>query len=274
MVRQPIVTNEIVKSINVWKKEIQLKQTYLPFITVREVNKVGRRHWIYCVRQKRDVHLLSDGEERSYKILLWQPNTISVEEQYVLDIDETLDIAVALNVVHPRDWKTFIAHPMTTDFLVKTRLSNGGFKQVAYTFKYWNQIFEMNAEGEVVETNSRTWQKFCIEREYWTRRGVEYRIITERNTTKQRGWCVNYFELAHDLVASKSELAEFGECFIESWTSDPQAELQGHLKNVGSGLHLSFQRAQSLFQYSGLHHLLPIVTTRYIRLFRPVELKL
>ncbi|WP_026958881.1 TnsA endonuclease N-terminal domain-containing protein [Aliagarivorans taiwanensis] len=274
MVRQPVITNEIVKSINAWKREIQLKQTYLPFITVRKVNKVGRRHWVYCVRQNREVHLLSDGEERSYKILLWQPNTISVEEQYVLDIDETLDIAIGLNVIHPRDWKTFVAHPMTLDFLVKVRLPNGGFKLIAYSFKYWNQIFEITPEGEVVEKSSRTWQKFCIEREYWARRGVEYRIITERNTTKQRAWCVNYFELAHDLVASRNELVEFGEAFIESWISDPRAELQDHLNSVGSNLRLSFQRSQSLFQYCGLHHLLPIVTTRHIRLFRPVELKL
>lgn len=103
MVRQPIVSNETVKSMNVWKKEIQLKQTQLPLITVREVNKVDRRHSVYCVRQKSDVHLLSDGEGRSYKILLWQSNTISLEEQHVLDTDKTLDISNALNVIDPRD---------------------------------------------------------------------------------------------------------------------------------------------------------------------------
>ncbi len=139
-----VQSREIVDSLNDWKKNILAKGKHIPYLTVRDVNKVGRRHWIYCPRQKRDVHLLSDGEFRAYKILLWQPNVISVEEQYALDIDETLDIAVGANMIHPRDWKTNIAHVMSTDFVVTQRLSNNSIQRIAYTFKYWNQLYARN----------------------------------------------------------------------------------------------------------------------------------
>ncbi|KJG05900.1 hypothetical protein UB33_11070 [Photobacterium angustum] len=274
IVQQPFMPNEIIRSLNLWKREIAKSHQYLPFVTVRQVNKVGRRHWIYCPRQGRDVHLLSDGELSAYKILLWQPETISVEEQYALDIDETLDIAVSSNIIHPRDWKTNFAHIMTTDFVRTKRTESGAKQRVAYTFKYWNQLYEHCADGSIKQINPRTWQKFAIEREYWRRRGVAYRVITERDTTKTRVWNINYFELAYDLVTNKNELVEFGEAFIESWSLSPRAELQNHLSNISKQLGTTYRRSQSLFQYSGLHHLLPIDTTNYIRLFRPVGLNL
>lgn len=274
IVKQPRVSNEIILSLNRWKRDLEKAKHHVPFITVRHVNKVGRRHWIYCPRQGRDVHLLSDGELGAYKILLWQPETVRVEEQYALDIDESLDIAISGNIVHPRDWKTNFAHIMTTDFVRTKQMESGARQRVAYTFKYWNQLYERCTDGNIRQINPRTWQKFAIEREYWRRRGVAYRIITERDTTKARIWNINSFELAHNLNPAQSELIEFGESFVEQWMGAPNDELQDHLQDVASKLGLSFKRSQSLFKYCGLHHLLPLNTTRYLRLFLPLELTL
>jgi hypothetical protein len=201
-------SNEIIVSLNDWKSKISSIGKYQPYLTVRDVNKVGRRHWIFCPRQNREVHLLSDGEFRAYKILLWQPEVISVEEQYPLDVDETLHIAAQSQIIHPRNWKTNLAYIMTTDFVVKTLLDNGLHKRTAYTFKYWNQLFQRFPDGRVEKINTRTWQKFAIEREYWKMRGVECRVITELDTTKPHAWNIEYFELAHDLVTSTGELKE------------------------------------------------------------------
>lgn len=271
MRKPPYISNEIILSLNDWKKEITLADHHIPYVTVRDVNQIGRRHQIYCPRQEREVHLLSDGELGAYKILLWQPNTVEVKEQYPLDIDETFQIAVSKGYIHPRDWKNNKAHVMTTDFVVTERERDGRHKTIAYTFKYWNQIYRKNENGEIEEINPRTWQKFEIEALYWARRGIKYRIITERHTTKARVWNINYFELAHDFKATKSELTDFGEAFISSWGSNPNLELQDHLNSVSSFFGISFQHSQSLFQYSGLHHLLRLRTNQHIRLFRPVE---
>ncbi|WP_417228442.1 TnsA endonuclease N-terminal domain-containing protein [Amphritea sp.] len=269
--RQPVICDEIILSLNKWKKSIAETQVYVPYLTVRDVNKVGRRHWIYCPRQNREVHLLSDGELGAYKILLWQPSTISVEEQFALDVDETYEIAVSENILHPRDWKKYQAHIMSTDFVVKIRLANGSYERIAYTFKYWDQLYRLDENGRVIKINPRTWQKFNIERIYWLNRGVVYRVITERDTTKPKVWNINYFELAYDLIVSNAELIDFGGAFIESWKEDPFAELQVHLNSSAKRIGDTFQRTQSLFQYTCLHQMLRINTTRHIRLFRPVE---
>jgi len=269
-----LASPEIIKSLNSWKRHIVKAGHHIPFVTVRAVNKIGRRHWVYCPRQKRQVHLLSDGEFRAYKILLWQQGVISVEEQYALDVDETLDIAVDANLIHPRNWETSNAYVMSTDFVVTSKMPDGSVKRIAYTFKYWNQIFRSLEDGRVEQIKKRTWQKFAIERQYWAKRGVEYRVITELDTTKVCAWNIEYFELAHELQASAAELKVFVTAFVNAWSDAPRSELQELFKSIQHQLNTSFQRTQALFQYACLHHLLPINTDKYVRIFRSVELKL
>ena len=91
--KQRVITKEIITSINKWNAEIERLGDHHPWVTVRQVNKVGRRHLHKCQKQKRIVHLLSDREKRAYKILVWRPDTLKIEEQYPLDINETLRIA-------------------------------------------------------------------------------------------------------------------------------------------------------------------------------------
>lgn len=90
------ISEKTIKKFNAWKKGIVLSGQYKPYLTVRDVNKIGRRHWLFCPKQKRQVHLLSDGESRAYKKLISKPSTVIVEEQFALDIDETLDIGKRL----------------------------------------------------------------------------------------------------------------------------------------------------------------------------------
>ncbi|WP_462180476.1 TnsA endonuclease N-terminal domain-containing protein [Pseudoalteromonas gelatinilytica] len=268
-----VVTNaETIKKLNKWKKLIHNLDDYESYLTVRDVNQIGRRHWIYCPIQKLHVHLLSDGELRAYKKLLLQKNIVRIFSQYALDLDETLDISVSLNLIHPRNWQTNVAHVMTTDLLATYRNKEGKEYRIAYTFKYWEQIYKLNTENEVEKINKRTWQKFEIERQFWKRRDVEYRILTERDATKEEAWNFDYFQLAYDFETNIDELKQFCVAFIQAWMVNPRAELQDLLKSLSEAQNHSFQRAQSLFQFSGLHNLLPVNINKFIRLFRPVEL--
>ena len=137
----------------------------------------------------------------------------------------------------------------------------------------WEQIYE-EVDGKVKKIKTRTWQKFDIERQYWKARGVDYRVLTERDATKAEAWNFDYFELAYDFEASKSELTEFAIWFVEAWLLAPHKWLQDHFKTLEVKTGKSFQHIQSLFQYMGLHNLLPINCDKHIRLFRPVELEL
>ncbi len=269
-----IASREDIKELNKWKLDYQKSAVYKPFLSVRDVRQVGRRHWQMCPVQKRNTHLLSDGEYRAYRKLMLAHNCIEVLEQYPLDLDETLDIAVALNLIHPRNYKTNIAYIMTTDFLV-TYMSGSGTKyQIAYTFKYFDVIYDEDEHGNVETKDARTWQKFEIERHYWLRRNVGYQVITERDATKAESWNYNYFLQAVDLDTSAEELREFCIAFIDVWLCSPRAELQLHFRQLESNLNQSYQRIQALFQHACLRKLLPIDTKKFIRVFRPVGLHL
>lgn len=249
---------------------------YRSYLTVRDVNKIGRRHWIFCDRQNREVHLLSDGERRMYMELLYKPNNVAIFEQYALDLDETLDIAVERNILHPRNWKTKEAYVMTTDFLVETASADGQTTQLtAYTFKYWDQIFKLNWLDEVEYKSMRTWQKFAIEREFWHRRGIEYRVVTERDATKVQYYNKLFSEAAKDLDVSNEELTTFLNCFCEEWQLAPWLQLQDLIKQISKTLSISDSYTRQLFRFSVLYGFLPLAQKReehMVRWFRPVHL--
>ena len=259
-------TSKTLKKYADWVKEISMSK-YRPYITVRKVNTIGRRHWGFCPIQHREEHLLSDGEFRIKTKLIWQPGTFKVLEQYALDINETLDIAVDKNYIHPRNWKTCEAYVMTTDFVVHRYRKNKPTEVeiIAYTFKYWNQIYKTLPDGTVVNKRMRTWQKFAIEEEYWRRRGVTYRVVTERDATKEEFWNIRLAEQARDIEVSRDEILIFIEHFIESWQNRFRARLEQHLETVASALGISFVRAKQLFFYTTLHQLLSVKNDQCIR---------
>lgn len=265
--------NEVTK-LNKWKLDHQRTGVYKPFITVRQVRKVGRRYWGLCPIQHHHNHLLSDGEYRAYRKLMLDPTCVEVLEQYPLDLDETLNIAIALNLIHPRNYRNNLAYIMTTDFLVTYRPRNNHEFKIAYTFKYFDDIYVEDEHGNIMRQNARTWQKFEIEMQYWQRRNIGYKVITERDATKAESWNYNYFILGIDLSVSHDELKTFCIAFINAWLNAPHAELQCHFSTLSIELAHSFQYIQSLFQLACLRHLLPVNTTKFIRIFRPVELTL
>ncbi|MGI2146962.1 TnsA endonuclease N-terminal domain-containing protein [Shewanella frigidimarina] len=260
-----------VKKLNAWKRDIA-KGTYRSYLTVRDVNKVGRRHWMYCEKQHRQVHLLSDGERRMYTVMLYKANCVAIFEQYALDLDETLDIAVAMNLIHPRKWQNNEACVMTTDFLLESvsTKNKGKTELTAYTFKYWDQIYRTGIAGEIEQINKRTWQKFSIEREYWRRRGVEYRVVTERDATKEQQWNIMFCESSRDLLADHDELCVFIDVFLKIWYESPWLQVQELLVAVCNMLEMESKRAKDVFKYVVLYGLLIVSQKEYIRWFRPL----
>ena len=288
MTKEILPTLKTVKKFNQWKKDIADIENYRPYLTVRQVNKVGRRHWHFCKKQKREVHLLSDGELRKYHKLLWKPGTIRVMEQYALDLNETLDIAVAGNLIHARNWETSEAFVMTTDFVTQRLAPNNATQVIteAYSFKYFDQIFELDSSGEEVASwhrgdelkgkkkrkNIRTWQKFAIEREYWRRRGVIYHEVTEKDATKEEYWNIKFCEPAWDLDVEKPLLVEYLTVFISVWNTYFRKPLFFLLSEVAKLLNLSHSLALSIFQHTVLHQMLPLKHSSCLQLNRPVEL--
>lgn len=143
---------------------------YKPWIKIREVSSQGTASTIRDYKHGREVHLLSQGELFYYYLLRWDDNVVDIREQYPLNLQQTKQICEELGWIHPNNGRTHMA----TDLLVT--LSDGTF--IAYSIK---------ADQSELE-NPRTVEKLHIEKLYWERRNVEYRLVfkSDVNRTKVR----------------------------------------------------------------------------------------
>lgn len=147
-------------------------ENYKPWLHIQDVASRGLSTRIKGMKTNRVHHLLSRLELYCFYNLDWSEQVIDIREQYPLDREETKAIAETLNIRHPRVPQTRDFSVMTTDFLV-TVDEHSRRREIAISAKYTLDL-----------ANSRTMQKFEIERFYWERRGVKWTIFTERNVNR------------------------------------------------------------------------------------------
>lgn len=246
-------------------------QYYSPFITIDEVNSISRRHLYFCPVQKRNIHLLSDGEANAYKHLIFNKTVIGIREQFPLHLPNTLKIAKKLKLIHPRNWKTKELYIMTTDLLVdRVDLETGELFQEAYNFKYFDSIYERTETGEITKKSWRTWQKAEIEQVYWQEKGISCYQMTEKDSSKIGSQNITWFQMCYDLDTSIDEIKNFKKAFINSYLHNPRALLETHLQHVSAELYCSTRKAQFLFQYAAFHQLIKVNIEVPVRLAKPV----
>ena len=135
---------------------------YKPWIYIHDFPSRGISARIPGRTTGRIHHLLSRNEEYYFYILDSDPDVLDIREQFPLRLTETIEIARSLNIRHP--WKGSFPFVMTTDFLI---LKADGLH--ARTVK-------CSAELE----NPRVIEKFTIEQAYWTGKGIDWKIVTEK----------------------------------------------------------------------------------------------
>jgi hypothetical protein len=144
---------------------------YKPWITIHDLASKGVVSRAPGRTTDRIHHLLSKNETAFFYILDASDKTLDIREQYpLLPVTETVEIAEMLGYRHPRDPVSRYPYVMTTDFVITT--SRG---DVARTVK-------LSAELE----KKRVLEKLEIERLYWKRRGVDWRIVTEKEIDFQK----------------------------------------------------------------------------------------
>jgi len=145
-------------------------KNYIPWIKVHEVPSKGRSSIRMGWKTGREHHLLSALEASYFFTLEWNQPCTDIREQYpLLPLAETIEIAEHIKVKHPRDPKTKAFIVMSTDFLGTFNV-NAASPLKARSVKY-----------EVDRQVSRTQEKLLIEREYWRRRNVDWKVITENS---------------------------------------------------------------------------------------------
>ena len=144
---------------------------YRPWITIHDLASRGVVSRVPGRTTGRIHHLLSRNETAFFYILDYSDKVIDIREQYpLLPVTETAEIAQLLGYRHPRDQLSRYPYVMTTDFLVTTRQGD-----VARSVK-------LSKEFE----KPRVLEKLEIERLFWDRQGVEWRIVTEKEIDYQK----------------------------------------------------------------------------------------
>jgi len=144
---------------------------YQPWISVHDFSSHGTISRIAGHKTGRVHHFLSRNELNYFYLPEWSDKVLDIREQYPLeDISLAADIARCAGIAYPRDNVSGFPYVMTCDFMVTTR---EGLK--ARTVKHTTDL-----------RNPRTVEKLEIERRYWACKGVDWRIVTEREIPVQK----------------------------------------------------------------------------------------
>lgn len=160
-----------------WIQEGRGKGTganYKPWYKVSDVPSLGRVHRPWGIKASRQHHFLSDNEYFAFHLFEWNDSIVDIREQFpLLDRGETVEIAARHGIKHPVDPQSGALWVLTTDFVLTVKTKDGV-----------NLIARSVKQSESLN-NRRTIEKLDIERLYWERREVDWKILTEQQLKNQ-----------------------------------------------------------------------------------------
>lgn len=140
--------------------------SYKPFFTGHEFASMGMFIRLTGVTVPRLYRFFSRLEADAFVIYDCMPDVTDILEQYYNTLEETLEIADLLHVRHPFSGKYY--NPVTTDLLV----CKGG-SWIARSIKSSREL-----------EDKRTIEKLEIERAYFSRRNIDWKLITEKEINR------------------------------------------------------------------------------------------
>lgn len=179
-----------------------LGDAYEPHLRTQDVRSSGRKS--RPKYQNREMHLLSDLEVRAFRHFQWDPSVFGIEEQYYLEVEDTVRISAEAGSSHPMKIGTDEPFGMTTDLVIYHRAERGE-RRIARAVKYSKDLelglAETPAERRKV---AHTLEKLEIERRYWAERNVHWAVLTERELSEERQRNIEWL-LASELDRSRPE---------------------------------------------------------------------
>ena len=175
---------------------------YKPWVQIQDFPSKGIVSRVKGCKTGRVHHLMSNLELWFFYLLDWSEKSTDIREQFpMLDISDAIDIADKCGIRYPYDNVSGFPYVLTTDFLITTE---DGY--VARSVKPSTEL-----------SRPRVREKLEIERRYWLARGVDWRIVTEKEIprTKIRNieWLLSGSDFA-DIVADKEKIRDCEDYFI------------------------------------------------------------
>ena len=179
--------------------------SYKPWITIHDLASQGYSTRIFSHKTNRIHHLLSHNELYYFCLLEWSKHVRDIREQFPMRLTETLEIAANAGIKHPWDNRSRFPYVMTTDFLITT---DKGL--IARTVKGIHEL-----------SDKRVREKFEIERRYWERCGISWKIVTEEQIDITKAKNIIWLKAGipeNECISDAGLRAECEDLFIELYS--------------------------------------------------------
>lgn len=186
---------------------------YIPWLKIQDVASLGRVTRLKGIKTGRQQDFLSDMERNYFYILEYSDDIVDIREQFpLLPLEETILIANELGINHPKHPETGEFIVMTTDFLLT----------IAGKDKMLERARTIKAKDDLLD--KRIIEKFEIERVYWSKKGIDWGIVTEEEIDKAIAHNISYVHGYKDI----SNL----DCFINIETNEIKDLVYEFLKRI------------------------------------------
>lgn len=213
-----------------------IKSAYKPWITIHDFPSEGMVSRVRGNTTGRIHHLLSNMELSYFYLLDWSEKVLDIREQYpLLEVDDAIEIADRAGIRYPYDNVSGFPYILTSDFFITT--SDGEMVRSIKPYKHLGE--------------PRVREKLEIERRYWKQKGIDWKLVTEREIDYQKSRNIEWFFQAGDLQETFEKPESFEEClsyFEHAYlnTREPVLELAWNTERqfqIGAGCGLR------VFQY-------------------------
>jgi hypothetical protein len=280
IIKQPQITQTLLNRIDRYTSDVN-KNEYKPWVNVRQSDTYGQGQEFYCHKTNRVHSLLSRGERPIFFFLERDPTVIEIFDQYPLPILETLDLATKLNILHPGIPSERDNHGgvipiavMTTDFLVKKRMSNSKTKLVAYSFKYKSAL---NPEDKSPRSVARTKKKLELEEAYWADNKIEFILEDEDAHNSSLIYNLEFLRECYDypehIFVSQDLYTVVLRELTHLLTTFCDNTLRQILETLAKTLNLELHQALCLFQKAVYEFDLKVDLNTPLELYHPVVMR-
>ncbi|MEC5424276.1 TnsA endonuclease N-terminal domain-containing protein [Virgibacillus sp. C22-A2] len=148
---------------------------YKPWQNTYEFSSKGRATRLYGVKTGRIHQLHSDNQYRAFLLFEFNSMVIDIRESFpLLDVQEVIDDKEDLRFDKFTDKVTKEPYVLTTNFLLTVKDNDGEEMDIARTIKNTTEL-----------KRKITFEKLEIERRYWQQKGIDWKVITEKQLPRQ-----------------------------------------------------------------------------------------
>lgn len=184
---------------------------YIPWVQVQDFPSQGIVSRVKGQTTGRVHHLMSNLELWYFYLLDWSEKTIDIREQFpLIEMVDAIEIADSCGIRYPYDNVSGFPYVLTTDFLITT--SDG---YLARSVKPCSDL-----------ARPRVKEKMEIERRYWKKRGIDWKIVTEKEIPRIKSRNIEWLFSGSDfseLIRDKQKIEECADCFIEMYDNGMRA---------------------------------------------------